>query len=429
MRKTVLSLVMGVLLATNSYAAPVIRSAKLSDDVKAQSIQQLQSENVNYYQTSKYWQGTENVNWVYVGMVPRMQDPKRISITVSKVGYTARVTLEMTAQEVADYPQYLIKRADEMKRIFENKRLTVSQPTLLARFHKQVDELRNSSDNSYERGLALLKKNFPKNIFELSSTKANGAKVIAHFVYPVTLQKTIPGQDTARDGIYRLGGHSQMIERMVYHTVTKEVYDQNSGETKKQSSTDYVFGGFPAFWFYQTPNGIGLHGPIRFSETFETKDGIPMLDYWKQTELIKDYNKLADIETTVKTRWDLVRKRDSSGCIRSESLEIRHLLPSNQATVGNVLITLTSNWDQVEVNGKLTPINVDYYMLEPYPFPGQRSLTTKTEWFQQVAPQMLNQMNQVLDFPYLDPAGIELFNPQRSADPYSMALLNQAPSN
>lgn len=349
-------------------------------------------------------------NWVYLGYVPRMMDPSRVSITISKPSYTARVTLEMTEQEVAAYPQYLINRADQLEAIFGQRSLSVTQPTLFAHYQQQINKVRSLPSGDYASGLKWLRAFFPKNIFELKSAKGNGAKVIAHFVYPVTMVRE--GGGTAPDGTYY---SFDVEERKDYHRFT---YTNSNGE--QATGTDYIFGGFPALWFYPSQNGIGLHGPIRYSNKGEkARDGQRIEDHWASNEP-SIYNKQVDI--TPNYRWDLVRKKDSAGCVRSESLEIRHLLPANLSDVKRVPITMTSRWDQIEVDSKVMFVNVEYYMMDPY-----LKQLSRDQWFQSMAPQMLVNMNQIWHFPYLDAHSVEFVNRNGSADAHSMGLLNKAP--
>ena len=406
MFKGVIALVLSTLFTGPVSALPIMSLPELSSD---------QIEDGSLHKTSIYAVAPmSNANWIYLGYAPRMLDPKRVSLTISKASYTVRVTLEMTEQEVANYPKYLVDRAEKLSAIVNQRDLNILQPTLWNHYQNQINQVRSSSNGTYPNGLKWLKAMFPKNVFELSSPKANGVKVIAHFVYPVTMVRQ--GGGTAPDNTYYTFSFE---ERKTLHKAGTYV-DPQTGEERTQ--WDHIFGGFPALWFYPSQNGIGIHGPIRYSQKNEkARDGQSILNYWSKNDAGNfDYNRMVDLSPNY--RWDLVRKKDSAGCVRSESMEIRHLLPSRHADIALVPIHMTSKWDQVEINGKLSPINVEYYVMDPY-----SPQLTKDQWLQQMAPEMLSRSGELLGFPYLDPHTIEFKNKSGSADAHSMSLLNQAP--
>ena len=49
-------------------------------------------------------------NWAYIGYAPRMEDPGRVRVLISKTGLTMRVTMKMNPYEVGDFPHYLVSR-------------------------------------------------------------------------------------------------------------------------------------------------------------------------------------------------------------------------------------------------------------------------------------------------------------------------------
>ncbi|MCB0412096.1 MAG: hypothetical protein KDD22_06185, partial [Bdellovibrionales bacterium] len=55
------------------------------------------------------------VNWLYVGYAPRMNDPARVSVTISKQGFTARVHMQLNDEDIIDYPKYLIRRKNQIE--------------------------------------------------------------------------------------------------------------------------------------------------------------------------------------------------------------------------------------------------------------------------------------------------------------------------
>lgn len=382
-------------ILTVAHAGPMLSLPSLKEDpVDASEL---------LHKTSSYAIAPMNrVNWVYLGYAPRMQDPSRVSVHISRPGFTIRVTMEMTADDVANYPRYLMDRADDISSIFAQNNLRLTQPALMNRFNAQINEVRKHANNTYAYGLYWLKAFFPNNVFELKTTKANGAKVVVHFVYPATMHAA--GGMTAPEGTYYTYSFE---ERKDYHS---------DGVVQ-----DYIFGGFPAIWFYGSRLGIGIHGPIRFSNKGEMKTGQKQEDFWVMSEPKNfGYNKQEGINANY--RWDLVRKQNSGGCIRAESMEIRHLLPSAVSQIQRVPITMSYKWDQIEVDGRMLYVNVDYYTMDPYQMPLSRD-----QWFQQVAPQMIANQNSMIHFPYLDSASFEFMNSQGSADLPSMTLLNQAP--
>ncbi len=376
-------------LSSTVFAAPMLPllTPKESDD--------------NFHQAYSYAIAPMNrANWIYLGFAPRATDPARVSIHLSKVGFTMRITLEMTEQEVASYPQNLVRRAQRVNEIMQQRALTLTQPSLGDRYFAQIAQVQQRSQVDYKNGLAWLKKFFPNNIFEVSNQ--GSIRVVAHFVSPITTLRYGPHKPA--DGVYTT---YSLEERKDFHR------DLDTGKT------DFIFGGFPALWF----NGqIGIHGPIRFSNTGERdRSGRPIEQLWAENEIGNfAYNKAEGI--TPKYRWDLVRTRDSAGCIRAESMEIRHILPAYEASLKQVPIYVSSQWDQVTLPGKAPAyVNVNYYIISPYLPP-----LTQEQWLQKEAPSMLSLQNQMLTFPYLDPATVEFYNSTGAADYQSMLQLNQA---
>lgn len=342
-------------------------------------------------------------NWIYLGYLPRATDPSRISINLSKMGHTMRITLEMTEQEVAAYPQYLVQKAQRYSSIMQQRALALAQPTLGQNYFNQIAQVQQRSQYNYKNGLAWLKKFFPQNIFEVSGQGA--IKVIAHFVFPITTLSY--GPHLPADGTYYT---NYLDERRDNHT------DLITGKK------DFIFGGFPAFWF---TGQIGIHGPIRFSKASEVNPstGQTMPNFWRDNEFGNfGYDKMADLNNP-KYRWDLVRTKNSQGCIRAESMTVRHLLPANTHQAKSVPIHVQTQFDQIVVPGQSTAkyVNVAYYVVHPYQKP-----LTQDQWLQREAPNMLSQKSNLMTFPYLDPASVEFYNASGTADPNGMAQLNQA---
>lgn len=343
-----------------------------------------------------------HANWVYLGFAPRASDPSRVNIHISKAGFTLRLTMEMTEQEVAYYPQALINRAQKVSDILNRNNLSLAQPQLAQqRYFNTIAKIQQRPEATYKNGLAWLKTFYPNNVFEV---KDGGAiKVVAHFVYPITTSRY--ASNKPYDGVYTTG---YLDERRTDHT------DLETGVS------DHIFGGFPAFWF----NGhIGIHGPIRYSNAGDRRrSGQPVTELWRENE-IGNFNYDRQQEIQPKYRWDLIRTKGSQGCIRSEPMEIRHLLPASIHQLKSVQIHVMSTWDQVTLPGTKAPalVNVDYYIRDHY-----APAMSQQQWLQQEAPQMLGQLNQMKTFPYLDTAVFEFFNSSRGPDGRSMIQLNQA---
>lgn len=380
------------LLSTTLFAAPM------------QSLPQLQKDpDENLQQVYNYVIAPmSHANWVYLGFAPRAVDPSRTNIYISKAGYTLRVTLEMTEQEVAAYPQSLISRAQRISDTLSRNNLSLAQPQLAQqRYFDTITKVQQKSEATYKNGLTWLKTFYPRNVFEV---KNGGAiKVVAHFVYPITTSRF--ASQKPYDGTYTT---NYLEERRTHHT------DLETGVS------DHIFGGFPAFWF----NGhIGIHGPIRYSNKGDRdRSGRPVQQLWAENEIGNfGYNKMDGLNPNY--RWDLIRTKGSQGCIRSEPMEIRQLLPASPHQAKGVQIYVMSTWDQVTLPGSAAPVfvNVDYYIRDHY-----APALSQEQWLQQEAPHMLAQQKQMMNFPYLDVSVYEFFNSSRGPDTGSMTLLNQA---
>lgn len=385
------------------------------------------------------------INWMYIGMVPRMEDPQRVKVVMSKAGLTMRISLEMTPEEVADYPSFLSRRYRQMKDIISAENLSIPQQYRFDQFESQIlaieNELRltpGDVQSQYTYGFQLLKRHFPANVFEIV---ANGSvtRVEAHFVYPITIHSSVtwPRPDTYRPYIVE--------ERRSYYSKAPGLH---------------IFGGFPAIWLDPTGAGTGVHGPIRFSNASEgrrDKGEGRMRNFWAENNFLgEETPPTTDLEPTY--RWDLVRRPNSHGCFRAETLEPRHLLPSDNQRIiddnkefrnlgkgpgrntkeidyDSVTFQIIAEFDRISVEGHLQNaiVNVAYYVVDPYQKPNparwlKDNLLTSKERKREDADTILQtkMSTEIYTFPYLDPNALEYYTPNKGASLRTMTLLNQA---
>lgn len=383
-------------------------------------------------------QDMREVNWLYLGFAPRMEDPRRVDVTISKGGYTLRVTMKMTEAEVADYPSYLVRRADDILKIASENQILIQQEFRFEKYLETIEEVRQALPLAttpaakFQQGLALLKKNFPQNIFDLNKSDTDGTVVIGVFVYPITINKA--GPNWPKDNLYVQAEHyhspySAIEERRTDHGHRAGVDDNGDGTIDRHVRVvkDHIFSGFPAFWLDASGKGTGVHGPIRFSRFDETRNGSQsgpygrqpeqMLKFWSENEfLFHDY----DIKTgldKIALRWDVVRTNNSQGCFRAETMELRHLLPADKNSIyKGVKWNVISAVDEISFAHLTTTkkVDVNYYMVNPYSFP-----QTREQWIAEriltAAERKSNDKHRLVQefieksvqFPYLDPSIVE----------------------
>lgn len=386
------------------------------------------------------------VNWVYDGLAPRMEDPSRVRVYLSKRGYTMRVHLQFNPQEIAAYPKYLVERAATVDQAIRDRGLTILQTNRYKRYQdtvaqiaRELDMTTGFSNDKYRQGLNLLVKLFPDNI-RIETRDAREEIVHLHMVYPITIHRSGQLYPPARD--YRM--FLPVEERRSRHC--------SSREGGKCGSYDHIFSGFPAFWIHPDGAGVGVHGPIRYSKFSDEAHKIQEPGYNNLSELWADNNFLGDGYTSTEQisptyRWDLVRTNNSKGCFRSESLELRHLLPSDPYKVSQVVWTVLDNFDRVvmEPSKGLEIVNVNYYVLSPYKkqlvpyFDEATQMWQNADWFIQhylteserkspnAANILNNLLNQVRNFPYHDPHALEFKSINGDADEPTMRHLNRTP--
>ncbi len=422
-------------------------------------------------------QSMREVSWLYVGMAPRMEDPSRVEVVFSKQGYTMRVTMELTRREIAAYPRYLVSRAEEVMDILADPEIQVHPD---ARNHQafltyldRIEDIQNNFDlrlnysgQRYQQGLTLLREYFPENVFELPTARrgrwwsgdADGAPdevaVIAHFVYPITIHRR--GSGWPHDGVYIQAEHyssrsAAINERRTDYGERVWVDSNGDGQPDRQVRRikNHIFSGFPAFWLDSKGAGTGVHGPIRYSERDQRglnqsgpygRTPEAMTRFWTENEFIKDPILAPSlggtgVDITAPMRWDVVRTNDSNGCFRAETMELRHLLPSDSERIyREVRWRVITEVDEIVIpsTGEVRLVDIDYYLVNPYQFPqsrrqwvGERILTPaqrNSAFREDYVDEFLRNSHQ---FPYLDPSTVELQIPLTRAY-RSMQRLNQS---
>lgn len=410
------------------------------------------------------------VHWLYIGFAPRMQDPKRVQVVFSKSGYTMRVSVELTKSELAEYPRYLVTKAKKMKNLLEERQLEVYQWWRIQMFEEAIEAIRKNNDmspgyskNKYEQGLALLQEKFPSNVFPYPNAdqlKANDVAAVAHFVYPITVNKEgkrfPPNAVFTMDKVYRSKFHSQSQKRqnqLVRYRIQDRRTDHGArvdtngdGKPDTRVVTDYIFSGFPAFWIYPSPKGVGVHGPIRFSRPHESRrsekrcETYPkkMQEFWKANEFVaahQGFDMQKDLPS-IKYRWDLIRTNNSEGCFRAEPMELRHILPSDKADIyTDVVWTITDKIDTITLPGsdKELFVDVDYYILHHYRCPFTREAwvenrivgLSKSRRAPNAPASVEDFINNSIQFEYNDPATVEFAPPRRLDRSVYMQELNK----
>jgi hypothetical protein len=368
-------------------------------------------------------QSMANVNWLYIGMAPRQDDPSKIKVVFSKTAKTMRVEMKLSRADLAAYPGYLVKRASQVQRLIEDNGVEFYQPWRLQNFYAAIIEasLRygiepNYNNVTYEQGYELLKENFPSNVFMTrgyhEGTIPDDIAAVAHFVYPITAYKR--GASWPPDKTYFI--QDVYGPESLLHTVQeRRSYHRKRNSEGVVYGSDHIFSGWPAFWIDSRGAGTGVHGPIRYAKVNErgnSKQRAPygngpdqMRRFWNENEFRRDPVKmLTGIEGLVSYRWDVVRTNNSNGCFRAETLELRHLLPADPMKIFNDIA-----WEvQTDVDVIDTPqgekyVDVNYYMVNPFAFPMARADWVRREI--NIDSDVFMQNSHV--FEYLDPATLE----------------------
>lgn len=368
------------------------------------------------------------VNWMYVGEAPRINDPNRIKIILSKQGFTMRVNFWMTPEEVIDYPEYLYRKAQRMKEIIrhanegrEGHTLEIPQMHRVEEFFHLAETVRplgTSFNNSYD----ILRSFFPHNVRKIPCPNDRRKLCVeGNFVYPIT---------THRDAMVTLKNGFRITRPMTQAIPTAETYYTEWVDERRSAHfeyydegplkghrtgeiADHLFNGFPAFWFKTArgSKGQGIHGPIRYSSVYD--GGIVRNDY------LNDPSGWQNINPTI--RAELIRTANSEGCIRSEPMELRHLLPSDPKLVTQVPIHIINEIDMFDED--LDGIG-DYYIDVNYYVENHYRKQNKRDWYlkhfityeeRQYSKHSGVSVEQILDqklqrtrvFPYLHPRAVE----------------------
>jgi hypothetical protein len=354
-------------------------------------------------------QPMETVNWLYIGFAPRMNDPRRVRVILSKSGLTARVVMTLNDRELADYPGFLVRRARgiESQIAAVNRRgsvrLQIPQSRRFQQYLQQISDIERAGYQTADQGYELLSRFFPANVRRFRNDQGEW-RTEAHFVYPITIHREALSMPI-----------SQAIpSAKVYNPFAVEErrsahydYDDQDGDGRvsRTQIRDHLFGGFPAFWLDPGGKSVGLHGPIRFSSVDEPA-GL------SQVRFIRDPLLLEQIQPRI--RFDVVRTANSAGCFRAEPMEIRHLLPSRQELVRQVAFEVIDDFDRI---GQRI-VDVDYYVENHYREQSRSRwyrrhlLTFEEKQRAKVEPEavaeVLNQrIRSLMVFPYLAPNVIE----------------------
>lgn len=342
----------------------------------------------------------QDASWLYVGFLPRMQDPKRVQIVASYAGLTVRVSMLMTPDEVTDYAEYICQRAQQIEELEQGRVVQWSSrlyPTafeaLDSGFYQDfkqtvVTRFQPLRAAGYQANLELLKELFPMSVFE-----RNGF-VEFHMVFPTTAPAET--EKSARSD-YRI---QAVDERRSFYSV------ENS----------HIFGGFPALWF----NGnVGFHGPIRY---LDSGDNASMLK-----GSLSDTGKGPD-QKKVSKRWQLHRTFESHGCYRMEHvLALRAMLPAEatgdgkQPAVYRVRVTVLKDFDYVDIDGDGLKelIGVKYYWIRHSAKPDEN------KWKQKFYAKA--NTSRLYELPYVDPGAVQIQVGPKGRPEATMALLNRAP--
>lgn len=434
-----LSLMAGILYSTMASAlvlAPKDASKMLPESSRDKLVHQAYSLQEQPMRT---------VNWLYVGEAPRVNDPSRIRVILSKQGFTMRVNFWMTPEEVVDYPNYLYRKAERMKEIIQAANSRPGHSLKIGQYHRVEDffhlagtirDMGTSFDASYD----LLKSFFPANIRRIPCPN-DGRRICVegNFVYPITIHKS--AMVTLKDG-------TRYTRPMVQATPTAATYFTQYLDERRSAHyeyykegplkghrtgeiADHLFNGFPAFWFKTAKGskGQGIHGPIRYSSTYD--GGIVTNDY------LNDRRGWENINPNY--RFEVIRTANSEGCVRSEPMELRHILPSDPKLVKQVPIHIIDEIDMIDedLDGRGDYyVDVDYYVENHY-----NKNHNKRAWYKkhfityeerQYSQQTGTTIDQILDqklqrtrvFPYLHPRAVEFsyMEPVKIEDDFGLGM-------
>lgn len=266
------------------------------------------------YQTGRNYDAA----WAYAGFIPRMQDPNRIQIVISKKGMTVRASAQFYKSEIRNYANYLVTKAQQMRAVqlgavpyIWGRQITLGfqtyDATTLQNFYDEVDTRARTvaeigdPERKFLANLDLLRSYFPDSVH----VDARNPDII-HFniVFPMTPHSsTLSNGGIPRAGTYTFWGFQER-------------------RTRYKGGGD-VFAGWPFLIF---TGAIGLHGPIRYADRNDN------LDFMLGDNPDWGIDPSRD-PSEISQRWQLIRQPNSHGCIRMEHiLTLRHLLPAEDVT-------------------------------------------------------------------------------------------------
>lgn len=282
----------------------------------------------------------KNAVWGYVGFLPRVEDPNRITIFSSKKGLTMRVRMILTRDEVEDYAAFLVKRSEQVEEVRKGDlKIRQADGTYTTPFQvldaKSYDRyLKTISEKiapvvngGFEANLELLQSFFKENV-----TSFDDDQVVFDMVFPISMQKAAWTNFAWTKAEPRAGVYTA-------HTIENR-------RTFHSPDASYIFAGFPAFWFN---GGIGFHGPIAYTKNASMIAGLDLPESERP-------------EKTVSKRWQLLRAPVSAGCMRMEHTnELRSMLPSNVSKAMKVKIQILDDYDMIQTDAGVSVVGVKYY--------------------------------------------------------------------
>ena len=379
-------------------------------------------------------------NWLYIGYAPRMNDPARVKVVISKQGFTMRVNMLMTEQEVAQYPKYLLDRSRSIDSTLANYGVSydsqsstyrhVQSPS--SKYYLEIPQLHrlnnykvnvervagDLNDETFNSGLALLELFFPQNV---KVVQRSGQRMVeANFVYPITITKF---------GLVR-PLNKVFPQAKTYYTFSLDErrsehneYTKVNGRTVRTGRVaDDLFDGFPAFWIDPGGRGTGVHGPIRYSEPTDNQGQMP--NFWRDNNYLDQHQGIDPTRgLNVRYRFEVIRTANSAACFRSEPMELRALLPSSLDAIKQVPFVVIDQFDKVDGYN----VDVDYYTDNHYRKANRYAWYKKHYLTYRERQMSENDQVAILEdrltrtkiFPYLDPASLEFKLIGYGVDPHA----------
>ncbi len=398
-------------------------------------------------------QSMMTVNWMYIGFAPRINDPNRIKVIISKQGFSMRVRFEMTQDEVIRYPDYLLARVRELDAKLAQHGVGYNPGTqtyyqmqfepseLYARFAQRgymeipqlwrLNEFRQTierkvrplaGNRDFTRAYDLIKEFYPGNVTE--AQRDTERLVVGHFVYPLTITKH--GLQRPMESVFPQAG----IYRTYALDERRSIHNEYKDGQKTGRVLDDLFNGLPAFWIDPNGKGTGVHGPIRYSEPHDMGGNMPQ--FWAENNYLQQHQGMdptLGLEN-VRFRFEVIRTANSEACFRSEPMELRHLLPSNPEAVKQVVFEVIDDFDTI--GNWIVDVNyfTDYHYrrAEPMAWYRKHFLTLAEKTFsEEVQTEILDdRLSQTYTFPYLDPASLEFHIKKYTLSPFALRAYNNA---